>query len=553
MMARLYPPLLIVLWALSCTTGPQAAISQVIPGGSEPGGKPQAADGQPRFQSEGVAACARCHDNPTPEDQAQGITKFVLLTEYTTWAAHDRHEQAYRLLGSELGRQMNDILAQGDPNYDVRQDQRCLSCHANWQAGRPRPKAYELTRGVTCEACHGPASEYLALHFKKSWRTRSSAKKTELGMIDLRDPAVRAELCASCHLGNAAQGKIVTHLMYAAGHPPLPPFELQTFADHMPPHWRTWEEKTDDFPHRAAMQQMQHYVLGDRVKPKSAMIGAVITMRESLRLFASQTDVLLSNNLTTVPPPTETVPRNAAAAVDDLAPYASAAWPELALFDCSACHHDLTTSDISWRQQRGYREQIPGRPIRPQWGRQAVQLAFRMAYPAGTQQAAISQFQEQQALLASAVAAQPFGDVSLFRQHAAALDAQLNQLASRLSDTRFGISEARAAVEFLADAAMENLDYQSARHLAWSLDVWLEALQPHRSPRDSDFASPREPLFALPPRKAPTSSGSSAGTDAGIAPSLAEAMRRAAEFDPRQFHRSLQRRYQNADRTGPEN
>ena len=32
-------------------------------------------------------------------------------------------------------------------------------------------------------------------------------------------------MCLSCHLGNAREGRVVTHEMYAAGHPPLPGFE----------------------------------------------------------------------------------------------------------------------------------------------------------------------------------------------------------------------------------------------------------------------------------------------------------------------------------------
>jgi hypothetical protein len=58
----------------------------------------------------------------------------------------------------------------------------------------------------------------------------------EYGERDMRDPAARAERCAACHVGNAAEGRFVTHAMYAAGHPPLPPLEVMTFSRDPPMH-----------------------------------------------------------------------------------------------------------------------------------------------------------------------------------------------------------------------------------------------------------------------------------------------------------------------------
>ena len=57
-------------------------------------------------------------------------------------------------------------------------------------------------------------------------------------MTNVRDPVRRTELCLSCHVGDIACGKFVTHDMFAAGDPPLPAFEIETFLEQMPPHWR---------------------------------------------------------------------------------------------------------------------------------------------------------------------------------------------------------------------------------------------------------------------------------------------------------------------------
>ena len=62
-------------------------------------------------------------------------------------------------------------------------------------------------------------------------------------MTDLWDPVKRATKCASCHIGNPGEQKVVTHAMYAAGHPPLPGLETATFSDAMPRHWEYLREK----------------------------------------------------------------------------------------------------------------------------------------------------------------------------------------------------------------------------------------------------------------------------------------------------------------------
>ena len=54
-------------------------------------------------------------------------------------------------------------------------------------------------------------------------------------------PATRpraAGRCATCHVGSPADGKFVTHEMYAAGHPPLPPLEVMTFSRDQPMHYK---------------------------------------------------------------------------------------------------------------------------------------------------------------------------------------------------------------------------------------------------------------------------------------------------------------------------
>jgi hypothetical protein len=96
-----------------------------------------------------------------------------------------------------------------------------------------RGPKFDISEGVHCDGCHGPAEKWLEPHAEKGWTHEQSVK---LGMYDTKNFLLRAEKCVSCHLQ-------IDHDMVAAGHPDLLAFELDTFSATMPPHWRdkgTW-------------------------------------------------------------------------------------------------------------------------------------------------------------------------------------------------------------------------------------------------------------------------------------------------------------------------
>jgi hypothetical protein len=180
----------------------------------------------------------------------------VLGNEWSTWSARDRHAQAYTTLLGERSKRIGKIL--GIENID--RDARCLACHSSLPAssvkrdGMVVDAAYFATDrvdervalGVNCEACHGAAGAHkpkdragwIDAHVaSQTWRFKAPGEKqSDFGFYDVRTPSSRMRMCLSCHLGDAEQGRLVTHAMYAAGHPPLPSFELKSFADMMPPH-----------------------------------------------------------------------------------------------------------------------------------------------------------------------------------------------------------------------------------------------------------------------------------------------------------------------------
>jgi len=116
----------------------------------------------------------------------------------------------------------------------------CVACHTHSAQERsPDKETAVLHAGISCETCHGAGEAYLEKHMEKSWRFLSSQEKESFGMHDLRNSMRKAENCLSCHLGNAASNRIITHQMYAAGHPPLPSFEMESASDGMGLHWET--------------------------------------------------------------------------------------------------------------------------------------------------------------------------------------------------------------------------------------------------------------------------------------------------------------------------
>src|SRR5262249_28360518 len=158
----------------------------------------------------------------------------------------------YRVLARKdgLGQRMAKVLG-----YDVTKAKECLACHGVALPNEKVRKAsfavhFDVNEGISCAVCHGPHREWIAAHGIMVTAARLRAptgekREVNCGMYTLHAPVGRAELCASCHVGNLHEGKFVTHEMYAAGPPPLPGFEAATFSNSMPRHWRYMHEKSE--------------------------------------------------------------------------------------------------------------------------------------------------------------------------------------------------------------------------------------------------------------------------------------------------------------------
>lgn len=251
----------------------------------------------PKYTGPGSCSSPSCHGGVQPRSDTS-----VLQNEYSTWVVKDKHAHAYEVLSNSVAKRMAKILELRAADTAPK----CLACHALDVPADLRARTFDLTDGVSCESCHGPASNWLGPHTTRGW---THEKSVEAGMYDDRDLVHRSEKCLSCHLGT--REKFVDHEMIAAGHPDLY-FELAAFSNVMPKHWK---EPLDKDPW---------------LEVRALATGQAVQLREQLRRVVRQAQ--------------------------------GGMWPAYAELDCYACHHSLTLPEDSWRQERGYAARRPGNP-----------------------------------------------------------------------------------------------------------------------------------------------------------------------------------------------
>jgi Cytochrome c554 and c-prime len=419
--------------------------------------------------------CSNCHSKQTSDSNAKlppnlrgrGSDGWILGDEISTWFEHDFHYQAFSVLLNEQSKQMAKRLGIVDKQTEeslVHRDRRCLSCHSSvpvdqmvLDADRVVDKNnqnYDTTEdplyniGVSCEACHGPAGGQKGWekeHVEPGWRTMNPKIKFEnFGYWDIHSPRTQTRICLSCHMGNVEEQKVITHEMYAAGHPPLPSFELSQFIYQMPRHWRRIEEKPkslrDNFI--AGLDQISREegfnVIGDTeiAATKMTMISALVTLEESMNLTAD----LIANQAN------------------------SQQWPELANYSCFACHHELSRD--GWRKKTRL-SKFPGRPTLHEW---PFALARVVAQEFPNLQSK-SGFQSDVDAVIHAMTVRPYGDSTQLKLAATYLAKSIETETRRFHST---IIDRERAIRFLAqiaaEASKETTDYDSARQYVWAYE-----------------------------------------------------------------------------------
>jgi hypothetical protein len=387
---------------------------------------------------------------------------------------------------------------------DVTKIDACLNCHSVPERGIQKQQYVRETDGVTCVGCHGVYREWALEHQSTGdtpWKHKTRAEKWEgFGMVDLWDPLVRAETCIACHVGNYEQGKVVTHAMYAAGHPPLSSFEAATFSDAQPRHWEYLREKTKE-----RLDRLKPYEPRNLERTQLVVFNALVDLRESMKLFADEAEA-------NKPEPV------------------GAQWPDFARFDCYACHHELQAQDgASWRQVRR-RDGRPGRPMSPAWPSVLVQLGIEAA---GPQQATARQDELKQQLEAfhRSLKSRPFGDPQSAARDARKVAAWADSLIKGLSATVFDQALARQLLSRLCKMASDSsLDYDSARQIAWAFRIIYDESLPQGGKPDPVIEQALSDLAAKLTLRLP-----SATEQVPIEKTLPNRLKVIAEFDPGSF------------------
>jgi hypothetical protein len=347
------------LFATALTTSVRAAGPR-RPVITSPSTISQTAVEQGNYVGPGSCGAAACHGAIRPVSGAR-----ILQTEYSTWIAQDRHARATEVLSNMVSQRMGRILGIGNPA----QAPKCLACHALDVPASARGRNF-ASEGVSCEACHGPATGWLGYHVTKDAKHEESVRR---GMYDTKDVVKRTEKCLTCHLGTSE--KFVDHEMIAGGHPDLV-FELEAYSAAMPRHWK----ETAD---------------GDTYRPvRTFAAGQLTHLRASLDRLARRVK--------------------------------GSIWPEYAELDCFACHHGLTRAEDSWRQANGYEHRA--RPGLPQLQASRYLTARRVlaAYDAPAEQE-LAGVMDRLQIEASRLVAKPDEVVALANQARAIVDRGLGK------------------------------------------------------------------------------------------------------------------------------
>lgn len=349
----------------------------------------------------GVATCAasQCHGSAIPRDGTG-----VLQNEYVTWTQSDPHSKAYEILSNEQSRLIAARLGIGR----AREAEVCLDCHTDNVAPDKRGEKFQLSDGVGCEACHGGAENWLSTHYNAPAVT--NVDNLQAGLFPGNKAVNRADLCLSCHLGT--RNKFATHRIMAAGHPRLA-FELDTFTEL----WRT-------------AGRQPHYRVDADYRERKDVDGHVYTWAAGLLAEARTRLDLIQSHYFEEP----------------------GMFPELAFYDCHACHRTMKT--VQWRSLPRHGGAGPGVPFIND-GTFVMSLALARAIDPGEAEPLLDTLKQMHRAGSDSVAA--------IRSAAAELDAILRRMESRLTPAKLRNRERQILEEVLETGAEGNyLDYVSA-------------------------------------------------------------------------------------------
>ncbi len=411
-----------------------------------------------KHEALGNLHCIACHSGENCSSanavyKSRKIDEFIKLDEYTIWQTKDIHSKAYAaLIPNETSGNVAAKMQRNLGGKALIERVECLNCHANptlmIKESIDEKSKLLLAEGVSCEACHGASHDWVGKHFIRDWRKEKPEDKWEKhGLVDLRDPQTRAEKCASCHIGNLKEGKFVTHRMFAAGHPPLPAFEMNRYRDEQPPH----AYKSADNKYFKTLDVNDRNLFHFRPETeefsdvRSFAVGAVVAFRESVRLLMDEANDKSHDGMTF----------------------------DFSHLNCYSCHHELKLP--SDRQKAGFAI-TPGRPaIRP-LSRELFEAVARHAKG----DAFAQRIEDKIRAFQMGFDVNPFGNRDKLSQSGKDLMALSDQILDAIRDKNF-LYDAKATEKLYESMkrtigerftpAKGYLDYDTARQIVWGLEA----------------------------------------------------------------------------------
>ena len=361
--------------------------------------------------------CVLCHSNPNPQEQHRWIglnqasTYFGLVPHSQTNVPAQPDVHAIALTKVYQNGDRNGPLTKAFEsilnNLNIDKDSegfraQCLTCHAGLRPDQSslstpgRTYAQFQSEGepiaresIGCEACHGQGKDYLVDHMDPSWLTSLPSTKLVKGFYDLENSALAARVCLSCHFGNPEESKWISHEMYAAGHPPLPPLDLGKFLDETSnKHWMTLEEKSSRLA--TLKSPIDEQLEDDRVKYlRNHLTTDNPDLKQTIQTHFRKTQQSRIGQWT--------ANLNYHDLLDQQA-HTATIWGDYALYDCAGCHQTLYKKI---RGTVGSSGRVPGRPQGPLWTKPLL------SSPGESQ---FKQLVTLQDLIEEALNAKPFGD-----------------------------------------------------------------------------------------------------------------------------------------------
>lgn len=436
----------------------------------------------------GCYQCHRTDQGNTPQASRPESLTRITFRETNKWREHDFHDQAGLALTTPRAKAMSDLLG-----YDVSKSTQCLGCHTGTQkvaeqAGKPPQltapeQRMVLEHGVSCQACHGPAKNWDGPHRTEAdWWKKTSDKKYAVGLLDVRKPATRAQICLSCHLGSSAEGKIITHEMYAAGHPPLGNFEVENFMNAMPMHGMLLEEKAKS----SAQSHADWYRHDDFYRTRSVLTASLVALRMQVQLLIDETAWSANS------------PSSNPAAEGKAADGYRARWPELAHFNCASCHHELATDRAAPDRAASA---APGRPLLRSWPTVLYDVAMRgsgldRVDGEGVDGKVAAPLMQP---LEAALARNPFGRSKEVHAAAEAIAARLDRELAAFEQKPIDRAAAKKYLAAIAEVGLSrHVDYEEARQMAWAAQAIVKELKDSKAGAGEDQAvlAAVEPIVA---------------------------------------------------------